>query len=79
MSNQFFDLKSSIKEFLKLDEEIRSLSKAKCERLRKKEKINKEINNQKFGLSNTATVSKQITTNQNLINAALKTSPIAHI
>ena len=37
-------------------------------------KINKEINNQKFGLSNTATVSKQITTNQNLINAALKTA-----
>ena len=37
-------------------------------------KINKEINNQRFGLSNSATVSKQITTNQRLINASLVTS-----
>ena len=35
-------------------------------------KINKEINNQKFGLSNTATVSKQITKNNELINSSLK-------
>lgn len=37
-------------------------------------KINKEINNQKFGLSNTATVSKQIQKNNELINASLKTA-----
>ena len=35
-------------------------------------RINKEINNQKFGLSNTATVSKQITKNNELINSSLK-------
>ena len=37
-------------------------------------KINKEINNQKFGLSNSTTVQKQINTNNRLINASLVTS-----
>ena len=37
-------------------------------------KINKEINNQKFGLSNSTTVQKQIDTNNKLINASLVTS-----
>jgi hypothetical protein len=37
-------------------------------------KINKEINNQKFGLSNSTTVQKQIGTNNKLINASLVTS-----
>lgn len=34
-------------------------------------KINKEINNQRFGLSNSTTVQKQINTNNKLINASL--------
>jgi hypothetical protein len=45
MSNQFSTLKNTIKEFLKLDEEIRSLNKAKLERVKLKEKLSKEIMN----------------------------------
>ncbi len=66
MSNQFFDLKSSIKEFLKLDEEIRSLSKAKCERLRKKEKINKEITSY-YKLNNIRTLDLTFDGNKHLL------------
>ena len=43
MSNQFSNFKNTIKEFLKLDEEIRSLSRAKTDRLRIREKLSKEI------------------------------------
>lgn len=43
MSNQFSNFKNTIKEFLKLDEEIRSLSRAKADRLRIREKLSKEI------------------------------------
>lgn len=43
MSNQFSNFKNTIKEFLKLDEEIRSLSRAKSDRLRIREKLSKEI------------------------------------
>jgi len=43
MSNQFSNFKNTIKEFLKLDEEIRSLSKAKSDRLRIRDKLSKEI------------------------------------
>lgn len=43
MSVQFSNFKTSIKEFLKLDEEIRSLSKAKSERTKARDKLSKEI------------------------------------
>jgi len=43
MSVQFSNFKNSIKEFLKLDEEIRSLSKAKTERTKARDKLSKEI------------------------------------
>jgi hypothetical protein len=43
MSVQFSNFKNSIKEFLKLDEEIRSLSKAKSERTKARDKLSKEI------------------------------------
>lgn len=43
MSVQFSNFKSTIKEFLKLDEEIRSLSKAKLERTKKRDTLSKEI------------------------------------
>jgi hypothetical protein len=45
MTVQFSNFKTSIKEFLKLDEEIRSLSKAKLERMRVRDKLSKEIMN----------------------------------
>jgi hypothetical protein len=45
MSNQFSTLKNTIKEFLKLDEEIRSLAKARLERVKLKDKLSKEIMN----------------------------------
>ena len=45
MSNQFSTLKNTIKDFLKLDEEIRSLTKARSERVKQKEKLSKEIMN----------------------------------
>lgn len=43
MSVQFSNFKSIIKEFLKLDEEIRSLSKARLERSKKRDTLSKEI------------------------------------
>ncbi len=43
MAVQFSNFKTSIKEFLRLDEEIRSLSKAKIERMRARDKLSKEI------------------------------------
>jgi hypothetical protein len=43
MSVQFSNFKSTIKDFLKLDEEIRALSKAKLERTRARDKLSKEI------------------------------------
>jgi hypothetical protein len=43
MSVQFYNFKKTIKEFLKLDEEIRSLSKARLERVKKRERLSKEI------------------------------------
>ena len=43
MSIQFSTFKNVIKDFLKLDEEIRSLSKAKVDRLRIRDKLSKEI------------------------------------
>ena len=43
MSIQFSTFKNVIKEFLKLDEEIRSLSKAKIDRMRIRDKLSKEI------------------------------------
>jgi hypothetical protein len=45
MSNQFSNFSGIIKEFLKLDEEIRSLSKAKSDRTKRKEHLSKEIMN----------------------------------
>jgi ribosomal 50S subunit-associated protein YjgA (DUF615 family) len=45
MTVQFSNFKSSIKEFLKLDEEIRALSKAKIERSKLRDKLSKEIMN----------------------------------
>lgn len=66
MSNQFFDLKNSIKEFLKLDEEIRSLSKAKCDRLRKKEQVNKEITSY-YKLNNIKTLDLTFDGNKHLL------------
>jgi hypothetical protein len=66
MSNQFFDLKNSIKEFLKLDEEIRSLSKAKCDRLRKKEQVNKEITSY-YKLNNIRTLDLTFDGNKHLL------------
>jgi hypothetical protein len=66
MSNQFFDIKNGIKEFLKLDEEIRSLSKAKCDRLRKKEKISKEITSF-YKLNNIRTLDLNFDGNKHLL------------
>jgi hypothetical protein len=43
MSVQFYNFKKTIKEFLKLDEEIRSLSKARLERVKKRNRLTKEI------------------------------------
>ncbi len=43
MSVQFSNFKSTIKEFLKLDEEIRSLSKARLERSKKRDKLSTQI------------------------------------
>ncbi len=43
MSIQFSTFKNVIKDFLKLDEEIRSLSKAKIDRMRIRDKLSKEI------------------------------------
>ncbi len=43
MSVQFSNFKNIIKEFLKLDEEIRSLSKARLERSKKRDKLSTEI------------------------------------
>jgi hypothetical protein len=43
MAVQFYNFKKTIKEFLKLDEEIRSLSKARLERIKKRERLSKEI------------------------------------
>ena len=43
MSIQFSTFKNVIKEFLKLDEEIRSLSKAKVDRMRVRDKLSKDI------------------------------------
>jgi hypothetical protein len=45
MAVQFSNFKTTIKEFLRLDEEIRSLTKAKTERTRKRDKLSKDIMN----------------------------------
>ena len=43
MENQFFNFKNTIKEFLKLDEEIRGLAKAKASRMKLRDKLSKSI------------------------------------
>ena len=43
MENQFFNFKNTIKEFLKVDEEIRGLAKAKASRMKEREKLSKSI------------------------------------
>jgi hypothetical protein len=45
MENQFFNFKDTIKEFLKLDEEIRGLAKAKATRVKQRDKLSKDIMN----------------------------------
>jgi hypothetical protein len=45
MENQFFNFKDTIKEFLRIDEEIRGLAKAKATRVKQRDKLSKDIMN----------------------------------